>query len=348
MPLPPLKAVEGHPGIATDPKGRYWIRIKLGKKRVTELRASFDDAVATRDALKVDYRRRRAVPGHRDYVKPGKCRLKDYIRRIEDRISISLKPATLSRYRVSQRAILRLFGEAITLEQITPEAVSDFRIRRRREVEPATVNRDLTRLNTILKEAVREGFLYRVPFEFKREKFREPEGRIRVMDAEEEERILDAASPSLEVMIKFALLTGFRLNEQLKLRWRQVHKTRIQLHGSQTKTHRRRMVPLTDKIRELLEFQRGVHKEWVFPNRGLSNHWERQNFYRDEWNPCRDVAGVVDLKWHDLRHTFCSRLVAAGANIVAVKELAGHRSIEVTMKYVHLSPEHLVNTMNLL
>lgn len=357
MPLPPLKRVPGHEGIATDPQGRYWVRIKLGRRTVRELRNSLEDARQRRDVLRVEYRKQIAVPGHRDYVKPGRTLLAAYIERMwsqlrdereEGESYKGLSMSTVRRYKVSEKALTRLLGKFCFLDEITPAVVETFRKARRREVEPATVNRDLTRLNTILSQAVKEGFLAEVPFEFAKEKYREPEGRLRFLSEHEEDELMLAADFALKPMIQFALLTGFRLNEQLKLTWQAVHRTRIHLSGSQTKTHRRRIVPITDKIRLLLNEQRGKSKTWVFPNRTGSNHWDAQNLYRDLWNPARDRAGLIDFRWHDLRHTFCSRLVQRGANIVAVKELAGHRSIEITMRYVHLSPDHLVSTMNLL
>lgn len=348
MPLPPLKAVPGHPGIATDPQGRYWVRIKLGREPFRELRNSLTDAIQRRDALRVEYRRKKALPGHRHYVNPGKVKLCDWIEIVRQRQRDLVKKSTLRRYGVSEKALLDIIGGDIYLTHITQRVVEDFRERRRREVEPASVNRDLTRLNTLLTLAVEDRFIDRVPFKFKREKLREPEGRIRVLTEVEEEELMLAAEGDLRPMIQFALLTGFRLREHLGLLWSDVHRTRIVLPGSRTKTSRRRTIPITKKVQAVLDEQKGKSDKWVFPNRTDSNCWDAQNFYRSMWNPARDRAGLLDFRWHDLRHTFCSRLIARGANIVAVKELAGHRSIEITMRYVHLSPDHLVQTMNLL
>jgi integrase len=51
-------------------------------------------------------------------------------------------------------------------------------------------------------------------------------------------------------------------------------------------------------------------------------------------------AGIKNFRWHDLRHTFASRLVMADVNLSAVQALLGHKSILMTMKYAHLSPDH--------
>jgi integrase len=67
------------------------------------------------------------------------------------------------------------------------------------------------------------------------------------------------------------------------------------------------------------------------------------NPYRDIktgwWNAIRK-AGLQGLRFHDLRHTFASRLVMAGVDLVTVKELMGHKDIKMTMRYSHPTPEH--------
>lgn len=59
-------------------------------------------------------------------------------------------------------------------------------------------------------------------------------------------------------------------------------------------------------------------------------------------------AGIKDFVWHSLRHTFCSRLVAAGVPLVAVSELAGHKTIQMTMRYSHFAPGRLSSDLEVL
>ena len=77
---------------------------------------------------------------------------------------------------------------------------------------------------------------------------------------------------------------------------------------------------------------------WVFPSGNLVTPMDGNNFVRRVFVPAVRKAGIRDFRWHDLRHTFASRLVMAGADLKSVQELMGHKTIAMTMKYAHLSP----------
>ena len=70
-------------------------------------------------------------------------------------------------------------------------------------------------------------------------------------------------------------------------------------------------------------------------------HVDAQNFYRRAFLPALAQAGIKDIVWHTLRHTTASRLVMAGVDIRTVQEIMGHKTLAMTMRYSHLSGEHL-------
>ncbi len=64
------------------------------------------------------------------------------------------------------------------------------------------------------------------------------------------------------------------------------------------------------------------------------------NFTKRVFNPAMKKAGIENFRWHDLRHTFASRLVMKGNDLRTVQDLMGHKKIEITFRYSHLSPAH--------
>jgi len=64
------------------------------------------------------------------------------------------------------------------------------------------------------------------------------------------------------------------------------------------------------------------------------------------WEEFLLKAGISDFTWHDLRHTFASRLVMSGVDLYTVSKLLGHADIKMTQRYSHLSPGHLADAVN--
>jgi integrase len=239
------------------------------------------------------------------------------------------------------------FGNHTPLADITAARVADykgFRLSAARKVGDdtrpltgATVNRALALLRHLLRLAHEEWeVLDRVP-RIRLE--REAEGRLRWLTPEEATRLLDACRESRNAdlldLVELALFTGMRRGELLGLTWERVDRARGVVLLDVTKNGRRREVPLNGRADAVLA-RRGASE-----STGLVFGTRRRDHFRTAWDLAVGRAKLADFRFHDLRHTFASWAVQAGATLQEVKDLLGHSSLAMVMRYAHLSPEHL-------
>jgi integrase len=137
---------------------------------------------------------------------------------------------------------------------------------------------------------------------------------------------------------QLALNCGIRPSEQFGLTWNQVSFERRQITIQLSKTGRARHVSLNSEAMTALRavWERPVRKDRVF----LGVDGQPLTGYRHWFEPAIKKAGLKDFTRYSLRHTFASRLAMAGVNIRTVAGLMGHRTIQMTMRYAHLAPEH--------
>src|SRR6266478_5612413 len=142
-----------------------------------------------------------------------------------------------------------------------------------------------------------------------------------------------SATPYIQDIALFALNTGLRIGEILSLKWEGVDLEKNLLTVFADKTHKIRPVPINSEARRVLDFWTlGRKNEFVF-----YNHETGKPFVDLKTGfalACRK-AGIKGVTWHTLRHTFPSRLLERGADIVTVQQLLGHSTVTVTMRYTH-------------
>jgi len=157
-------------------------------------------------------------------------------------------------------------------------------------------------------------------------------------------RLIAAAPDHLRPVIQFALATGLRKSNVMGLRWSNVDLIRRQLwiEPEASKSGKAIGGPLNDLALSALAGCRGQHPDYVFtlegrPYRWLDHHtWQRV---------CHD-AGVPNLRFHDLRHTWASWLAQAGVDPQQIKTLGGWSSMAMVERYSHLNVEHLRSAAN--
>lgn len=211
----------------------------------------------------------------------------------------------------------------------------------------ATVNRELTVLRRMLSIALREGWILKHPFSGSDTiiSASDENKRTRVLSYAEEELLLDACDQRrarLKAIVICALDTGMRRGEILSLRWGDVdlEKRRINIQAMNTKTLRSRSVFITARLlKELESLPRRDPKTRVF---GVTDTVKRS------WATAKRIAGIDDLKFHDLRHTCATRLVQGGLPLAEVSRILGHTSIVTTFRYANIDDSALDRAVSIL
>jgi integrase len=226
------------------------------------------------------------------------------------------------------------------IAELTAWRIERWKAKRRSQVAPATVNRDLTLLKALFTKAVLWKVVDRSPLADVRY-LPVNNARLRYLTTEEIPRLLRGAvgdvAPWLAPGILLALHTGLRQGELLTLRWRDVDLGVGLLSVEVSKNNEKRRIPLNAPVRAVLQAL-PHYGEWVLA-RPWGERISRTTLYAAFGRACAR-AGIEDFHWHDLRHTFASQLVMTGVDLRTVQELVGHKTLDMTMRYSHLAPAH--------
>lgn len=201
----------------------------------------------------------------------------------------------------------------------------------------ATVNRWLELVRAILRKCVNDWeWLDRAP---PVRMLKEPTRRIRFLTREEAQTLLAVLPEHLADMAAFSLATGLRAANVTGLQWTQVDLARrlAWVHPDQAKARRAIAVPLNAAALALVQKQIGKHASHVFSYHGKPI----TQVSTKAWYAALERAGIVDFRWHDLRHTWASWHVQSGTPLFALQEMGGWESPEMVRRYAHLAADHL-------
>lgn len=193
-------------------------------------------------------------------------------------------------------------------------------------------------LNAFLAEAEECGFNVA---ELKIKIGKRPPARIRYLTDEEAKRLLNNCQKSeLKLLIKMALMTGMRKSEMLNLIWQNIDLKAKLIHIEESKNGERRSIPISDSLLdELKAIEEKPSNERVFKD-VKSLHYQFKILLK--------VSAIKNFHFHDLRHTFASWLAIKGVSLYTIKELLGHKSILMTQRYAHLSPDSRQSAVNMI
>ncbi|RLB83091.1 MAG: hypothetical protein DRH17_03290 [Deltaproteobacteria bacterium] len=202
----------------------------------------------------------------------------------------------------------------------------------------AAVNREISCLHHIFTKAVEWEMIERSPFDRGNPLWlKENNTRFRYLDQDEINRLLEACDRQYtKDVIVTVLHTGMRRQEVLGLKWDQIRGGFIYL--SKTKTDEARQIPIDQDLGELFKRIRQrnhLKSEYVFCDKeGKPFRSIRTSFTR-----VLRKAYIEDFKFHDLRHTFASHFIMRGGKLKTLKKILGHKTLQMTMRYAHLSNE---------
>jgi integrase len=180
---------------------------------------------------------------------------------------------------------------------------------------------------------------------------KEPRGRDRHLNDDEITALLRATKasphPHLHAIVLIALTTGARRGEVTGLRWRDVDldKGRAVLHETKN-TYKRTLALAPQVIAELREIRkvRRIDDDLIFAS---PNPEGKRSFSTVEkaWQDALSEAGITDFRFHDLRHTFASRMAMDGKTLNEIAGALGHKTLAMVKRYAHLTEGHVHDAM---
>lgn len=269
-----------------------------------------------------------------------------------------------------------------TLNDITPQSVEKWRIGRVASgLSPHTANRSYATLRASLSKAEEWGFISEHPLRKMKLLKTDSNLKVRYLSIGEEQRLrvaLDQREATmranrvsgnrwreqrnisqmldlkavpfcdhLKPMVLLSINTGLRKGELFSLKWSNINfdLKQLTIEGTNAKSRKTRHIPLNDEaltVVNLWKSQTRQKSPLIFANpKGLPF----TNIKRS-WKAILNVAQINDFRWHDLRHHFASRLAMEGVDLNTIRELLGHSSYEMTLRYAHLSAGHKAEAVN--
>jgi integrase len=247
---------------------------------------------------------------------------------------------------VGRKRILLAMCEAIgnpRADTFTPDQFAEYRMKRIESgIKPNTMNREQAYLRAVFNENIRLGHWTKENPLSKLRAFKIQEQELSYLTLAQIKTLLSRLSISknshVSLVTKICLSTGARWGEAESIRISQIRDGMIQF--VQTKSSKARSVPITPDLEN-----------------ELISHHENSDFgerlFTSAYSAFREAIEQTSLKLstgqltHILRHTFASHFMMNGGNIIALQKILGHHSLTMTMRYAHLSPEHLQETRQL-
>jgi len=286
-----------------------------------------------------------------------------------------------------QKAAFRVLLDK-RIDQIAYLDIKRWLLKADKTLKPGSIKRRLTFLSSVLNRAIIEGLIDSHPLQKKERERRETyiaipkpqKGKLRFLSSAEEQSLRAALAARdaelkaqrartiihrqtrqqdapaaingpygdhLTPLVLLALNTGIRKGALLGLKWSDISDSEVSVREELDKAGSGYAVALSAEAKEVLRLWKrqtnGKADEVIFRYHGLA-----MSHVKSSWSSVLESAQVENFRFHDLRHSFASKLVMAGVPLFTVSQLLGHHSLETTMIYAHLSPDHMADALKAL
>lgn len=317
--------------------GIWWIHYYAAGKRHREKAGRKSDAIKLYQSRKADAAAGRKLPALRNSKVLALSEL------IDDALEFTAHHKDQRGYKSKGEIVREALGSRPAAE-LTPQELE--RWLRARCKTAATANRYKAFISLCYREGVRNGKVSVNPARLVRQR-KEGTGRLRFLSQDEYaalHKVISERFPEHLAEFVVSVHTGMRLSEQYTCTWSQVHLDRRTIELTKTKNGSARTVHLNSDAVAAIESLRRPKQhasDPVFPREGNKSNFDTRSWF----HPSMEDAGISGYVWHCNRHTFCSWLAMAGASIKEIQEAAGHKSITMSARYSHLSPEHKLSVV---
>ena len=230
---------------------------------------------------------------------------------------------------------------SVQLHKLSSTHVTDYRDNRLKVVSGTTVKKELQIVSHALEIGRKEWGINKKNVVSDVTKPREPRGRERRLEGDEERRLLEALSGSdnywIRPLVELAIETGMRRGELLSLTWQNIDVTERTAHLPITKNGESRTIPLSSISIRILNYLPRHMSGRLFP---ISSE-----ALRGVWRRTTNKLGIKDLRFHDLRHEATSRFFEKGLNVMEVAAITGDKDLGMLQRYTHLRAEDLAKKL---
>ena len=342
------------PGLFIDDKDRYWVSVRLtfapGAKRRPILRVvgSRSQALKYLTKIREQARQGRLFPEERVAAEQSGLTIADLCARFRREDELINKDS--DGHASMEAEWIRILGDMLWHEITIDQIAAQQSIWLAEGKSPGRINRYTTRLHKVLATAARRRIIRHNPIAGY-VRLQEPRGRRRKLEANEELRLRQEFTDSEWAYIEFAILSGFRQEEQFGCRSDYVDLVANTISLPETKTvarrHEGRTIPMSGRLKAVVLRQMQLNSPWIFPNHHRTGPMNADNFMKRVFRPACRRAGVKDLRWHDLRRRCASDLHLLGWPVAAVMKYLGHKNSATTDRYISVVDSELATLIKL-